>query len=804
MISKTTQIYHFPLPWSGQSLFVLQEDEYKLALSNHFKLNSNSIIHINEESPIHGYQDFNRLNKPKNYIIYKSDIENILKVISEWVGSKGYYFPEKIENAEEFMIPVEDIFDDETVLKSKSSDKIIHPVEEEIPEEENTIKGDISAEEVIPQFSIRLKMIGVLTLLISITVSVIIGFATFYFKNDNEVRIRENNIRLADLIGQKVKADIEGLIEKGQNILKVGLDKRIEKNDRETFYQYLLENDPDFLFLGIYTADSAMKPVESFFNDKLMTEQAVSQESIETAIRKSKDVLFKAISGEPVIVNTSLGFSIPNFVIAFKGEDGTGAPIIISMMIRLEKISGVFSKSGIYTTYFVNQDGNIISHPNEEFIIQNKSMLDVPIVKEMLSSPVKNGQVSYKDKDGEGYLASFKKIGIGNSGIIVTVLESKAFQEVYNIQERNLYIMGISLFSTLIVVFLFARTLTEPLIGLLFATVKIAKGDFKLKIKPSTKDEIGLLTSYFINMSKGLEEREKVKNILGSMIDPTVVKEAMVDLAALKRGSEKQITSFFSDVAGFSGISEKLSSVDLAALLNEYLSAMTIILKQYEGTLDKYIGDAIVGIFNAPIDVSDHPLKSAKCAVDMINKLKEMKKNWSDKNAYIKEAQEMSIRIGLNFGNAKVGFMGTDNLASYTMMGDTVNLAARLEAAAKDYGVYILISETVNDKIQSEMRTRFLDLVRVKGKYEPVRIYELVDYKDKVGKNLDSSIQIYEQAMQEYLKRNFKEAIDLFEKSESVRGSEDKAVHMLTERCLEYIVDRPPIDWDGAFTRTHK
>ncbi|PJZ88212.1 adenylate/guanylate cyclase domain-containing protein, partial [Leptospira levettii] len=358
--------------------------------------------------------------------------------------------------------------------------------------------------------------------------------------------------------------------------------------------------------------------------------------------------------------------------------------------------------------------------------------------------------------------------------------------------------------SALIFVFFFSKTITKPVLQLLTATLEIAKGNFKIGIKPTTQDEVGLLTKYFIDMGQGLEEREKVKNILGSMIDPVVVQEAMVDLAALKRGSETHITAFFSDVASFSTISEQLKSADLAALLNEYLSAMTLLLKKHEGVLDKYIGDAIVGIFNAPVPVTDHELKAARASVDMVLKLQELREYWTTNNLYSKEAQVMDARIGLNSGPAKVGFMGTDALASYTMMGDTVNLAARLEAAGKDYGVNILITDPIREKIQEEMITRYVDLVRVKGKNEPVRIHELVGYKALVTPNLVEAVQLYEAGFQEYLNQNWAKAIQLFKDSERSKGSKDKSSHMLIERCEEYSLNSPGKDWDGVFTRTHK
>ncbi len=288
------------------------------------------------------------------------------------------------------------------------------------------------------------------------------------------------------------------------------------------------------------------------------------------------------------------------------------------------------------------------------------------------------------------------------------------------------------------------------------------------------------------------------------MVDPVVVNEAMKDLGALKRGSEKEITAFFSDVASFSTISEKLQSADLASLLNEYLSSMTIILKNYDGVLDKYIGDAIVGIFNAPVDVSDHQTKACLASIDMIAKLHDLRAFWKSKNAYISEAREMDIRIGLNTGPAKVGFMGTDALASYTMMGDTVNLAARLEAAGKDYGTNILITEMIKDHTGGTCFTRELDLVRVKGKNEPVKLYELICRKTDATPNLVDHVKLYEEGFKLYLAREWDSAIAKLSESEKAKGRKDKSARMLAERCELYKITPPDSAWDGVFTRTHK
>jgi adenylate cyclase len=333
----------------------------------------------------------------------------------------------------------------------------------------------------------------------------------------------------------------------------------------------------------------------------------------------------------------------------------------------------------------------------------------------------------------------------------------------------------------------------------------VFKFDFHL---PLSEFLIGYPISFlgslaYLTLTEGAEKR-KYSKVLSNMVDPTIVSEALNDLEALKRGGEMQITAFFSDVAGFSSISEQLSSKDLASLLNEYLSAMTIILKENKGTLDKYIGDAVVGIFGAPIERKEHFMEAANASLVMIERLEELKKYWVDNNLYIKDAQEMSVRIGLNTGLAKVGFMGTDNLASYTMMGDTVNLAARLEAAGKDYGVNILISENTNNKIKERFFTRELDLVRVKGKNEPVRLYELISHQGKTPQNILESTGLYHEGFQYYLSREWKKAIDKFELATKAKGKKDKSALMLIERCSYYLENQPEESWDGVFTRTHK
>lgn len=656
------------------------------------------------------------------------------------------------------------------------------------------------------KFSLQLKMMGVISLLFALSVSVIIFFASFYFKRSIELQLRDNNIRIAEIIGSKVKSDILGVVEKGRQIAITLTTQGLPEAERKLLIKTFFQNDKEFIYLGIFERkENSLVMKREVFNEEELKKSSVTEEDFHTVVNRNRDSLAQAFNGQTVLLNSSPGFQEPSFAIAIPTAENGELDNALVMIVKLNKIIGAFSKKGIETTFMVNGNGTVLAHPKEDLVLAATDLTSMPIVKSMLTSAPNTGQMSYLDEElGGSYLGSFQKIGFADAGVITIVSEEKAFADVYKSQKTNLYIAGIGLCSALIFVFFFSKTITKPVLQLLSATLEIAKGNFKIGIKPTTQDEVGLLTKYFIDMGAGLEEREKVKNILGSMIDPVVVQEAMVDLAALKRGSETHITAFFSDVASFSTISEQLKSADLAALLNEYLSAMTIILKKHEGVLDKYIGDAIVGIFNAPVPVLEHELKAARASVDMVMKLADLREYWTKNNLYSKEAQVMDARIGLNSGPAKVGFMGTDALASYTMMGDTVNLAARLEAAGKDYGVNILITDPIRDSIQGEMVTRYLDLVRVKGKNEPVKIHELIGYRSMISNNFLEAAEIYESGFKEYLNQNWNSAIKYFSESEKAKGQKDKSSRMLVERCEEYKLNPPGSDWDGVFTRTHK
>ncbi|MCB1171116.1 MAG: adenylate/guanylate cyclase domain-containing protein, partial [Leptospiraceae bacterium] len=224
---------------------------------------------------------------------------------------------------------------------------------------------------------------------------------------------------------------------------------------------------------------------------------------------------------------------------------------------------------------------------------------------------------------------------------------------------------------------------------------------------------------------RALSEEENVKfirNTFSKFVSQDVVEELLANPDSITLGgSKKELTVFFSDVRGFTTISEKLGPEELVQLLNEYLSEMTELIIDYRGTIDKYMGDAIMAFWGAPARNDDHAYYACVAAMAQVQALMKLQEMWSDRNIPV-----LDIGIGINTGPAVVGNMGSSRRMDYTLMGDTVNLGSRLEGITKTYGVRTCISEFTYERVKDRVYARELDLVRVKGKLEPVRIYELM------------------------------------------------------------------------------
>jgi adenylate cyclase len=292
------------------------------------------------------------------------------------------------------------------------------------------------------------------------------------------------------------------------------------------------------------------------------------------------------------------------------------------------------------------------------------------------------------------------------------------------------------------------------------------------------------------------EESQKrfIKSAFSHYLSPHVIDEIIKNPESLNLGGEmREISIFFSDVAGFSTISEKLTPPQLVALLNEYLSEMTDIILGYDGTVDKYEGDAIIAFFGAPHPYPDHAVKLVMAAIDMKKRLAEMREGWRSIGQ-----QELRVRMGMNTGNAVVGNMGSRTRMDYTMMGDSVNLAARLEGANKYYSTYAMISENTYLQTKDHIEARELDLIKVVGKNEPIKVYELLGKKGNLPDYMMEMLRKYYEGPELFRARDWKGARTAF-KAGLKAVEDDGPCKTYIERCTEFIDTPPPKNWDGVY-----
>jgi adenylate cyclase len=296
------------------------------------------------------------------------------------------------------------------------------------------------------------------------------------------------------------------------------------------------------------------------------------------------------------------------------------------------------------------------------------------------------------------------------------------------------------------------------------------------------------------------EERAKkeLRSTFNKYVSPAIVEEVLKHPKNLELGGRKErLTVFFSDVRGFTTISEKLDPRALSDLLNSYLTPMTELVFKNKGTLDKYMGDAVMAFFGAPIHYEDHAKHACRCALQSLEKLAELQKIYEKK-----KLPSIDIGIGLNTGECSVGNMGSETVRSYTVMGDSVNLASRLEGINKSYGTHIIISEFTHQDVKSDFLCREVDWVQVKGKLKPVKIFELLAEGKPASPIIDMT-KYFEEGYNHYHEKKFEQAIREFEKAIGIAPN-DETSKIYIERCREFLDSPPPEDWNGVFIMKSK
>jgi adenylate cyclase len=292
--------------------------------------------------------------------------------------------------------------------------------------------------------------------------------------------------------------------------------------------------------------------------------------------------------------------------------------------------------------------------------------------------------------------------------------------------------------------------------------------------------------------------RKKVRGMFGTMVSPDVLSYLEQNPGSFSlTGARTEATMFFSDVAGFTTISESLEPAQLAELLNRYLSPMTDIIMDRGGYVDKYEGDAIMAEWGVPFPMDDHAAQACYAALEQQAKLAALRTQLKQEFGH-----ELTVRMGINTGTVTAGNMGSANRFQYTVMGDAVNQASRFESANKCYGSLIMIGETTYEAVHTLFETRLLDLIIVKGKTKPIRIYELLARVGELAPDKKQVVALYDEALKLHWNRKFDKAVACLD--EALATMKDEPSHWLRQRIIGYLETPPEESWNGEFVNPNK
>lgn len=483
---------------------------------------------------------------------------------------------------------------------------------------------------------------------------------------------------------------------------------------------------------------------------------------------------------------------------------------VMSLDITLEDLSNFFGnlhigENGI--AFIINKDNQVIAYHDPSKIIMerngeitpvNADEIQVPMIQSAFNAYSQQQKINFiYEYQGKDYLSTFTPFpsSFGQDWTIGVVVPEDDFIGV--IKENNLYVFIISmviLIISIVLIAIVAKSISNPIQILANEANKVKNFDLEGDIVIHSRiKEVQILTRSILSMENGLRSFEKY---VPSQLVRTLIQKGQ---QAIIGGNKRLITTMFSDIENFSTLSESMQPEELMILISNYFEDLTKIIKEQEGTIDKYIGDSIMAFWGAPLEDESHAyhacLAAWLCNQSILEQDKKDAKH--DKSAF-------PTRFGIHTGEAVVGNIGSSDRMNYSAIGDNVNVASRLEGVNKVYGTRIIISEATYELVKKDFVFRPLDAITVKGKTKGTKIYELLcTEKCPQASEYRKLSKDFNQAYQLYLKRRWKAALDLLYSIQE-DFPEDYPIQLYIERCTQYRKKSPPSDWDGVWRMTTK
>ncbi|MGE0763689.1 MAG: adenylate/guanylate cyclase domain-containing protein [Bdellovibrionales bacterium] len=574
---------------------------------------------------------------------------------------------------------------------------------------------------------IAVKLIGLTAgLLFAVTVMIALQSSEYFEKEVRETH-EQSNDRQAENRATQVEAILTSYLDKVRVVAALMSKNYTSEDERNEAMQLAFFGDRDLISVEILTLmDNREESTGRIINSKLLAGENQSMDFIET-IRQVKPFPTKTIfAGEVVFINSSVPNGIPMLTVGlpFVKDEYDQVSHIAVANIRLERIQKAFSGLQAAEIFLVDQNGAVIAHPDDQYTMNATQLNKNPLVDRVVKSKTRVNQMrSYVNPyDNKSYYGFANRTEYGVS-VVAQVPEEIILEPARLIRRKAFHTGGLVLSAALFLIFLFSITITTPIERLHDLTQEIAQGNFDVNAQAqiTSRDEVGDLAASFDKMTSGLKALVKTQ---GADVAQTLMDSDLEKLG----GTKKQVAVLFSDLRDFTKFSEGHAPEEVVEMLNEYFEIMVGCIEKNQGRVNKFIGDAIMAMWGAPNSTGNDEVLSVQAALDMrieLNKLNELR---------ISRGQPpIKIGVGLHCGAAVAGTIGSRSRLEYTIIGDAVNQASRIEASTKAFGVDILLSHEIMQKVDLNFSTSYAGSAEVKGKAEPLKFFELVGYKDEAG-----------------------------------------------------------------------
>ncbi|MCS6972398.1 MAG: HAMP domain-containing protein [Leptospiraceae bacterium] len=489
-----------------------------------------------------------------------------------------------------------------------------------------------------------------------------------------------------------------------------------------------LKQNPDIVFAGAYRrGEEGLVASYALSQEKLLRELKLRRPQIEKALASYHSEFLRSFSEQVYARNLAPELKKPLIALAIPVIEDNVATHIILAAIRIDSLDAAFAEEDITTSWLMNGDGQVLAHREPQKTLEAVSLQNSVYTKTIEDMKTASGfrRLRFTDNDGTEHdeFYAFRVLSQFNATLASVIPAEVALETVRIIRYRSLLIAGMVLLVAVLVVFLFAKTISDPVKELAGAAAAVQQGDFSVRVKPKSSDEIGELSVAFNSMAQGLAEREQLKGALSKFVNPEIAERALKGDITLG-GERLNAAVFFSDIRGFTAISETMEPEQVVEFLNEYMTLMVRIINETDGIVDKFIGDAIMAVWGVPRSKGNDAKNAVTACLRMREALQEFNKNRGGPGKPI-----IQIGCGLNYGPVLAGQIGSEDRLEYTVIGDTVNLASRIESLNKPLGTDILISSELYNIVGGEFDCVPMQKIKVKGKKEPQQVYAVLRAK---------------------------------------------------------------------------